>query len=400
MPRGSKPGERRGGRQRATPNRRTVLAERILSIAAANATAPHDDVVMSLISDRMLPAFLRLAVARKYHSDAGESTSSINADRTASAAAAKKVRAEGANSKADHAILPILFGIIKDRAAQPREQRAAALGLAQYFLPKKTAVKRARHELLVADECGFVVGQDLARELRDLKLELDCLPLSSKKRSPHIVARKAAELQKRIREIQQSLECPCPSRYRLTRRFADGPASEIIQDGEIAQDNARIDSLRRRRAEKKIFTPEEDLEEAIRMARYDSFLLGHEMNARAQLTALQNKQRAAKRGYGPPLNAEQKAVRRALMLLYPQPHYKTEFAPDDHPFFDLPIADEGASDVHARTQATSPRPRSAADNDFDEFAPCPPFCAVDRELSEKKGRTVLKFWYEDPNSLD
>jgi hypothetical protein len=35
MPRGSQPGERRGGRQRATPNRRTVLINRILAAAAA-----------------------------------------------------------------------------------------------------------------------------------------------------------------------------------------------------------------------------------------------------------------------------------------------------------------------------------------------------------------------------
>ena len=84
----------------------------------------------------MLPASLRLAVARNWHSDPGETTSSINADRTASEAAPKKVRAEGANSKADHAILPILFGIIQDGAAQPREQRAAALGLAHNFCQK------------------------------------------------------------------------------------------------------------------------------------------------------------------------------------------------------------------------------------------------------------------------
>ncbi len=39
MPRGSKPGERRGGRQRATPNKRTVLTDRILAVVSANPTA-------------------------------------------------------------------------------------------------------------------------------------------------------------------------------------------------------------------------------------------------------------------------------------------------------------------------------------------------------------------------
>jgi hypothetical protein len=336
MLRGSKPGERRGGRQCATPNRRTVLAERISSIASANPTAPHHEIVSYLMSDPMLPASLRLAVAQKWHADAGsrypdfrsrkhtprtskafESTPSINADRTASEAASGKMKPANANPNLDRAVLPTLFGIVQDRAGKPTEQRRAALALAQYFLPKKSIVKKLRPKL-VADEYGFVVDPNLARELRDLKLELDYLPLSSKKRSPHIVARKAAKLQKRINEIQQSLECPCPSRYRLTRTLPGGYARKVVQDGEIAQDKARIASFRRRRAEKRIFTPEEDLEEALRMARYDSFLLGHEMNGRERLAALQHKRRAAKGGCGPRLSAAQKALRRVLMLLYPR----------------------------------------------------------------------------------
>jgi hypothetical protein len=132
----------------------------------------------------------------------------------------------------------------------------------RYVLPKNTTVKKPR-TTLVSDEYGFVVDPNLARELRDLKLELDCLPLSSKKRSPHLVARTATKLQKRIQEIHESLECPCPSSYRIRRHLPDGLASEAVQDGEIAQDKARIDSFRRRRAQKQIFTPQENLEEAL-----------------------------------------------------------------------------------------------------------------------------------------
>lgn len=36
MPRGSKPGERRGGRQRGTPNKKTALRNAALAAAAAN----------------------------------------------------------------------------------------------------------------------------------------------------------------------------------------------------------------------------------------------------------------------------------------------------------------------------------------------------------------------------
>jgi hypothetical protein len=124
------------------------------------------------------------------------------------------------------------------------------------------------------------------------------------------------------------------------------------------------------------------------------------MNSRERLAALQHKQRAAKGSYGPRLSAAQKAPRRALMLLYPRPHHTIQPDPDNHPFLDLPFADNRVPTPHPRKQPISPTPQSAADKDFEEFAHCPRFCAVDREISEKKGRTVLKFWYEDPNTLD
>jgi len=47
MPRGSKPGERRGGRQRATPNRRTVLTNRILAVAADNPASTPNELVFN-----------------------------------------------------------------------------------------------------------------------------------------------------------------------------------------------------------------------------------------------------------------------------------------------------------------------------------------------------------------
>src|SRR5262245_11152476 len=62
--RGSKPGERRGGRQRATPNRRTLLTNRILA-AAANPAATAAELVVGLAKDQALPADTRMAIARK-----------------------------------------------------------------------------------------------------------------------------------------------------------------------------------------------------------------------------------------------------------------------------------------------------------------------------------------------
>jgi hypothetical protein len=61
----SKPGERRGGRQHATPNRRTVLTDRILAAAAANPSAAIHELVLILARDQGLPADTRMVVARK-----------------------------------------------------------------------------------------------------------------------------------------------------------------------------------------------------------------------------------------------------------------------------------------------------------------------------------------------
>ena len=69
MPRGSKPGERRGGRQRATPNKRTALRERILTIASAIATAATHELLVRLVNDPALAADTRLAIARRIFRD-------------------------------------------------------------------------------------------------------------------------------------------------------------------------------------------------------------------------------------------------------------------------------------------------------------------------------------------
>ena len=65
MPRGSKPGERRGGRQRATPNRRTVLTNRILAATADTPASTVNELVIVLAKDQRLPADMRMAAARK-----------------------------------------------------------------------------------------------------------------------------------------------------------------------------------------------------------------------------------------------------------------------------------------------------------------------------------------------
>ena len=286
MPRGSKPGERRGGRQRATPNRRTVLTNRILAAAAANPTPTANELPLVLAKDQDLPADTRIALTRNallfgpprsMHRRAAaanghgrppsEPETKIGPDHQANNGPAPK-RGGAIAAKAGLAI-DLLFAVAHDTSANPADRRKAASQVAEIFLPKTARGKKLRRAKFLSDEYGFAVDPKLATELRDSKLKLACLKLA-KKRTPYAIAQEARNLQARIEEIQNSLQCPCPSRYGRKQLKSDKERLKIFAD---------------RRAQKNLFPPEEDLEEARRTARFDSFLKGSEASARRRLVS-------------------------------------------------------------------------------------------------------------------
>jgi len=152
MPRGSKPGERRGGRQRATPNRRTVLTNTILGAAAANPTATVYDLVLILAKDQALAADTRMAIARKallfgqsrsmhnraaaangHGKPSSEMGTIIGPDHEANKRTAPK-RSGAIAAKAGLAT-DLLFAVAQDIAAAPADRRKAASQVAEFFLP-------------------------------------------------------------------------------------------------------------------------------------------------------------------------------------------------------------------------------------------------------------------------
>jgi hypothetical protein len=422
MPRGSRPGERRGGRQRATPNKRTVLTDRILTVASANPTASCDEFVAILVKDQTLPASLRVGIARKWFapgrsrsadggskkgnaanarwSQATDRPAPVKPDRGAANIAPRSTTgaALGTSTATNRSMLPVLLSIVQDSATKPAEGRQAASELAQHFLPKKSSQKNSKRGKFAPDRHGFVVDPHVARELRDTKLKLACLRLSTGKFTPYAMAQKATKLQARIKEIQDSLQCPCPSKYRL-KQYIRVDGLDAVIDGEIVRDNDRLKILGKRRVDKMVFSPEEDLEEAIRTARYDSFRKGPEMAARYRSAELREKEHAAKKGYGPAFTLAQQAAFRLLTLLYPPPPNPGlgELELAEHPFRDLPVADDETVPSRRPPQGpASAKPEPESDEEFVEFDDdkLPPYCTIDRELSEKKGRTVLKWTYE------
>ena len=59
------PGERRGGRTHATPNRRTILADRMMLVLAGCSMASPKQRLSKLVNDAELPADIRMTVAQK-----------------------------------------------------------------------------------------------------------------------------------------------------------------------------------------------------------------------------------------------------------------------------------------------------------------------------------------------
>ena len=64
MPRGSKPGERRGGRQRGTPNKATVARAAALAYASGDPTISPLQFLLGVMRDPKTPVGLRVQVAR------------------------------------------------------------------------------------------------------------------------------------------------------------------------------------------------------------------------------------------------------------------------------------------------------------------------------------------------
>jgi hypothetical protein len=157
MPRGSRPGERRGRRRRETPNHRTVLTDRILVSTFANPKVSSKELIAILVNDEVLPANARIAVARQLspsviprENGRGSRKSSVIAEaRGASSIQNGGVKANAATARAAarqerkgagiFAAVDLLLRVAQDVTASLVDRRKAARQAAEYFLPKNRA---------------------------------------------------------------------------------------------------------------------------------------------------------------------------------------------------------------------------------------------------------------------
>jgi hypothetical protein len=330
MPRGSKPGTKRGGRKRGTPNRRTILADRIFVAAAAHPVAGWQELLSVLMDDQALPADTRLVIAQKSRSAAARSNKARAKTTNAKSAATSSQKQAAVE-------LDSLFRLARNANLTEEERCKAAARMARVLLPA-TPTGDLSWSRAVADEYGFVISPKIASEYRDAKLLLQKLEDGNGSIRPGNV-RQADKARARLAAIRRSLEPPPHSKYGMYRRHrSDQP---VAQD-QFLQDQKRLFALAHKRRSKIGLAQEEVAEEAHRMARVDTLIYGAEGEARSRLAKLERQVRLAP-GNRPRLQPRAAKDLRLLRLLYGMP---STFAVDperapDHLLRDAKPANDG-----------------------------------------------------------
>jgi hypothetical protein len=341
MPRGSKPGERRGGRQKGTPNRKTLLRNAALSAAAADPNLSPRDFLLNVMREQSFPLETRVVAAREalpyFHSKPQESVARQaapdrygnaslqgNTDRTnqqsinvrifrggvilSSKRETGAVRVEVSDPATNElswtastgGIMPLefLLAAMRDPDTPANLRLRVASLVARYVHPRRSTDGPPTIE--VDDPTGFSVDVALATELRDAERRYHFVCITRMSQPEHY-EREAEQLRRRIGEINRQLECPCPSKY---------------GKDQLKRDQERLKELERVRHSGLKLSKHEDIEEAWLTARVASWERIVDLNARGRLHALDMRRWHDPWKNGPPLTLREQAEFRALQTLY------------------------------------------------------------------------------------
>jgi hypothetical protein len=362
----SAPGERRGGRKRGTPNRRTILRDRILSIGLDDSAASQHAFLLKLLKDRKLPADIRIAVApncfpAKRTSRAGRPRA-LAGSRTRMAQEALGIEGSAVvlNGAQKPAVVPAirdwtpqaldaLFDVVQDATADPKERRKAALRIAQFLLPK--AGTKAK---IIPDEYGFLINPNLVSAYREMQRELGTLTNGPTRKIP-ANAEKIKKLEARSEAIRQRCQVPCPS---------------IYGEKQAARDRGRLIEFASLHDKGTVLTQAQKTEEAHLRARMVVLDAGPEAMARRRCAALEEAEWRLKQRRlsgelpAPRLSRKERTELKFLRLLYPAgPKLSLSELDDDgfemdryHPFVDeLPAPDGNFYPLHSKLRPGPPR---------------------------------------------
>jgi hypothetical protein len=316
------------------------LADRIMAVLDGCSRASPKERLSKLINDGELPADIRITVAQKAFPDR---TGGVRRARRAKSEIPRVGRMRQHEPRAieasSAASLPVetmspaardaLLGIVSDASASAKARRKAAAKLAAYFLPKQPVNKRWR---FTADECGFAINAEIAREYRAIDFELQDLKRHRSRDFPEI-AQRIRKLQARSDAILQRLQCPppkdCGYKDAIPQRLQYPPPNGY-GDKEFSEDWIQLETFARKRKAGIALTPEEDAEEAHRNARYDCYAKGPELTARSRQQHLKTANNSFRKGRlfkdqtSPPLSRKERNDLWLLRWLYPEPHHKSD----------------------------------------------------------------------------
>jgi hypothetical protein len=284
MPRGSRPGERRGGRKPGTPNKKTLIKNAVFLAAAAEPNRSPLDFMLALMRDPQVPLDDRIELAakaapfvharpepiRKKRTDPldlrdrlGESGDlkfgKVEAKPDPAKAAVNGDAGQGADAGGGEngdpgggqGLSPVdfLLGVMNDSTADP-EQRVKAAAVAARYKHPYAGESDVPTVSVVEDKFGFKVDPELARAERDDRLREARLRATSHLRKKDSVEAKAAE-----QELEQ-----------IGKRRAERLALVKFPDGytysDREADKRRLGEFYSKRLSRKKLTPEEDAEEA------------------------------------------------------------------------------------------------------------------------------------------
>jgi hypothetical protein len=259
MPRGSKPGERRGGRQRGTPNKSTLLKHAAIKAAATDPNLSPLEFLLKFMRQADLPLRLRVTVAQQALPFAhakpkpdrpikyGQSRTGVN-EKIGPRVKVVKVNSDDAH--ADVTPLDFLLGVMRD-ADSPPAIRLRVAGIVAPYVHRKGEPGQVEEapaaRAVVDDPYGF--NPDIADKLESIHRDQERLrsleprvsdARNSAKSSREFVAiyEKAKqapaylELAKSIEEKQAALKCP-PNYRELDSRQDRGRLKELEAESNI-----------------------------------------------------------------------------------------------------------------------------------------------------------------------
>jgi hypothetical protein len=321
--RGSSPGERRGGRQKGTPNKKTAYVRAVTAAHAAQENISPIDLILAVMREPHVALGQRVKMALKAlphvhaKAKAGQPSklSGTKRDDGSSSPAHVNANARTATENVNQKLMPLDFlrSVIRDAKTPAALQIKVAQAIVPYIRPKRSV--RPKRSAIGVDPHGFAVDREIARKLRNKVARI--LQLRRRRNLDPADKKVFERLGQEIKLMAAALPCPCPSRY---------------SSKNVESDKRRREWLWRKRRSRRKLSPAEDGELAQVNARYMAFVSGPEMQGRAWLDLLKEKERKFHVAFGPPLTYREQALLIWLSTLYPpkleirDPESATEFS--------------------------------------------------------------------------